>query len=164
MSTGVHWWRGSNTCVGRISLKILAWVNTFLAWVNKFLTWVNIGLKLFYGSECACTNLTKNFPYCFLWLRTCKELQRGGSTLIYYKIKLPPTKAQNKKQQHQRGIDLKRNLTALMKDLTRYYIKRFVWHNLYDSQPFFTFSCVYTIIQVVHTEFIKVVLTEYSAF
>ena len=26
------------------------------------------------------------------------------------------------------------------------------------------FICVYTIIQVIHTEFIKVVLTEYSAF
>ena len=29
---------------------------------------------------------------------------------------------------------------------------------------FSNFHCVYTIIQVVHTEFIKVVLTEYSAF
>ena len=29
---------------------------------------------------------------------------------------------------------------------------------------FSNFHCVYTIIQVVHTQFIKVVLTEYSAF
>ena len=30
--------------------------------------------------------------------------------------------------------------------------------------PFSNFNCVYTIIQVVDTEFIKVVFTEYSAF
>ena len=41
--------------------------------------------------------------------------------------------------------------------------------DLYDTtcmthNRFSNFHCVYTIIQVVHTEFIKVVLTEYSAF
>ena len=42
-------------------------------------------------------------------------------------------------------------------------------NDLYDTtcmthNRFSNFHCVYTIIQVVHTEFIKVVLTEYSAF
>ena len=58
------------------------------------------------------------------------------------------------------------------------YIKRFVWYNLYDSQPVFKFSLrlqifivstslEFTIIQVVHTEFIKVVhakVVEYWTF
>ena len=42
-------------------------------------------------------------------------------------------------------------------------------NDLYDTtcmthNRFSDFHCVYTILQVVHTEFIKVVLTEYSAF
>ena len=35
---------------------------------------------------------------------------------------------------------------------------------MYDSQSVSNFYCVYTIIEDVHTEFKKVVLTEYSAF
>ena len=42
-------------------------------------------------------------------------------------------------------------------------------NNLYDTtcltlNQFSDFHCVYTIIQVVHTEFIKVALTEHSAY
>ena len=42
-------------------------------------------------------------------------------------------------------------------------------NDLYDATSmtynrFWNFHCVYTMIQVVHTEFIKVVLAEYSAF
>ena len=48
------------------------------------------------------------------------------------------------------------------KGLNRFYIKRFVWYNLYDSQ--LVLKCVCTIIHVVHTEFKKVVLPENSAF
>ena len=47
--------------------------------------------------------------------------------------------------------------------LSRSYIKRFVWYNLYDSNRFSNFHCVYTIIPVVHTEFITDIPTEYSA-
>ena len=46
--------------------------------------------------------------------------------------------------------------------LSQSYIKRFVWYNLYDSQSVFKFSLRYTIIQVVHTKFIKVVFTSCS--
>ena len=49
-------------------------------------------------------------------------------------------------------------------NLSQSYIKRFVSYNLYDSQSVSNFYCVYTIIEDVHTEFKKVVLTEYSAF
>ena len=59
---------------------------------------------------------------------------------------------------------VKFSFSSILFALSLSYIKRFVRCNLYDSQSVFKFILRFTIIQVLHTKFIKVVLTEYSAF
>ena len=102
-----------NTLLPEESAKLRSYMGHLVAWIvrvewvykigvglNFRVSWCDYkiwcGSKILCESECTITNLIKSFSQCFLWLWTCKELQREGSGLLLYHISVNKRRVWNK--------------------------------------------------------------------